>query len=157
VTLGGAVYAGALAVPAAAFLAPPDAGGARARWVRVGRLADLPAGRPVRLVVVGDQRDAFTVGKDERLGAVWAVREGEGVRVLSAACPHLGCAVELAPEAKGFACPCHSSAFDLAGKPLAGPSPRALDPLVARVVDGFVEVDFRRFRTGVAERREVAG
>jgi hypothetical protein len=29
-----------------------------------------------------------------------------------------------------------------------------MDPLETRVVEGYVEVDFRRFRIGVTERKE---
>jgi quinol---cytochrome c reductase iron-sulfur subunit, bacillus type len=156
VTLGGLAYAGALAVPAAAFVAGPgEAGSGTARWIRVGRLADLPPGAPQRLQVVGDERDAFTVSRDERLGSVWVTREGDGARALSATCPHLGCAVDLRADKQGFGCPCHTSQFGLGGEVKSGPSPRGMDPLAARVVDGWVEVDFRRFRQGVADRREV--
>jgi menaquinol-cytochrome c reductase iron-sulfur subunit len=155
-TASGLAYAGAIAVPAARFLAstgPAEAGGAR--WIRIGRLAELPSEVPRRMQVVGDEHDAFTVTRDERLGSVWVRREGEGVRALSATCPHLGCAVDLDADRKSFGCPCHTSTFALAGEVLAGPSPRGMDPLATRVVDGFVEVDFRHFRQGVTDREEV--
>jgi cytochrome b6-f complex iron-sulfur subunit/menaquinol-cytochrome c reductase iron-sulfur subunit len=157
VTLGSLAYAGAIAAPAAGFLAPAGGdGGGHARWIRVGRLADLPAAEPRRLAVTGERRDAFTRALGELLGAVWLVREGDAVRAWSAACPHLGCSIDLAPGG-GFACPCHTSRFGAAGEVVSGPSPRAMDPLAARVVDGFVEVDFRRFREGGAERVEARG
>ena len=155
---GGLAWAGALAVPAARFLIPAAGnGGGRARWIRVARLADLPPGEPRRLAVTGSVRDAFSVSADERLGSVWVAREGERVRAFSAACPHLGCTVDARPGAPGFTCPCHASRFGAGGEVLAGPSPRGLDPLATRVVDGFVEVDFRRFRAGGAERVEASG
>ncbi len=157
VTVGGALYGAALVVPVSAFLAatgPPSGGGAR--WIRVGRLDALPEGEPRRVEIVADQRDAFTITRDERLGAVWVVRAGDVVRALSATCPHLGCAVDLADDKKGFACPCHASKFSPAGDVESGPSPRAMDPLAARVVDGFVEIDFRKFRQGVSAREETA-
>jgi menaquinol-cytochrome c reductase iron-sulfur subunit len=157
VTASGLAYAGAIAVPAVSFLAstgPAEAGGAR--WIRIGRLAELPLDVPRRMQVVGDERDAFTVTRDELLGSVWVRREGDGVRALSATCPHLGCAVDLDADQKSFGCPCHTSRFALAGEALAGPSPRGMDPLATRVVDGFVEVDFRHFRQGVTDREEVS-
>lgn len=159
VMIGGLACAGAILVPAARFLAAPASGGegGRARWIRVAKLADLPQGEPKRLQVIGDERDAFTLVKDQALGSVWVIREGEQVRALSAVCPHLGCAIDLGGDRKSFSCPCHTSRFALSGAAEAGPSPRGMDPLSARVQDGWVEVDFRRFRQGIADREEVAG
>jgi cytochrome b6-f complex iron-sulfur subunit/menaquinol-cytochrome c reductase iron-sulfur subunit len=160
---GGLAWAGAIGVPAARFLVPeggPEGG--RERWIRVARLADLPPREPRRLAVVGDLRDAFSVAAGERLGSVWVVREGDRGWAFSAACPHLGCTVEARkvagdPPSWEFSCPCHASRFRADGQVLEGPSPRALDPLAVRVVDGFVEVDFRRFRPGGADRVEASG
>lgn len=159
VALGSLAYAGALAVPAASYIASVgDTGGkGRARWMRVGRLADLPAGEPRRLQLIGDERDAFTITRDQMLGSVWVMREGNNVRALSSTCPHLGCSIDLNSDKKSFGCPCHASRFGITGTTEAGPSPRGMDPLEARVVDGWVEVDFRRFRQGTTEREEMGG
>ncbi|WP_234023336.1 ubiquinol-cytochrome c reductase iron-sulfur subunit [Sorangium cellulosum] len=161
VAIGGLAYAGALAVPAATFLAGPagaaGSAGGRERWVRVGRLADIPPGEPRRLQVIGDERDAFTVAKQQLLGSVWVLREGEKVRALSATCPHLGCAIDVNEDKKSFNCPCHASRFSLTGVAETGPSPRPMDPLAARVVDGWVEIDFRRYREGTAALEEISG
>lgn len=162
VAIGGLAYAGALAAPAASFLTGPAAGaagaaGGRERWVRVGKLDELPPGEPRRLKVIGEERDAFTVAKDQMLGAIWVIREDEKVRAMSASCPHLGCGIELNDDKKSFNCPCHASRFALSGAPETGPSPRAMDALATRVVDGWLEVDFRRYRDGTAELQEIAG
>jgi cytochrome b6-f complex iron-sulfur subunit/menaquinol-cytochrome c reductase iron-sulfur subunit len=160
VTLGSLAYVGSLVAPAARFIAGPGSAAGptgRARWIRLGRLDDLPQGEPRRLLVVGDERDAFTLVRDQMLGSVWVVREGDKVRAMSATCPHLGCAVDLGEDKKSFGCPCHTSRFALSGAAEAGPSPRGMDALETRVQDGWVEVDFRRFRQGVAEREEVGG
>ncbi|MRG97623.1 Rieske 2Fe-2S domain-containing protein [Polyangium spumosum] len=154
--LGGAAYAGAIVVPAVKMLAPSSEGGAgAARWMRVCRLADLTEGEPRRVVVVGDERDAYTVTRDQLLGSIWLTKKGEGVTALSAVCPHLGCSIDLNADKKSFFCPCHTSRFSLAGAAEAGPSPRDMDPLTVRVVEGNVEVDFKLFRQGIAERKEV--
>jgi menaquinol-cytochrome c reductase iron-sulfur subunit len=156
VTLGTVAYAGALAAPAAAFLAGAAGGsGGGQRWLRVAALADLPNGQPHRVKVVGNERDAFTVTRDELLGSVWLIREGDRVRALSATCPHLGCAVDLSADRKSFGCPCHTSRFGLSGDAEAGPSPRGMDPLTVRIRDGVVEIDFRRYRQGITERKEL--
>jgi hypothetical protein len=48
--------------------------------------------------------------------------------------------------------PAHDSTFDGDGRRLAGPSPRDLDSLDTRVEDGFVLVDYRRFRQGTPDK-----
>ena len=90
---------------------------------------------------------------------MWLVRSGDQVRAFSAACPHLGCTVDLAPGGQQFFCPCHSSSFDLDGKKSPGKpnkSLRGLDALPVRVSAArSVEVQFVRFLAGGAEPREV--
>lgn len=164
VAAGALAYAGALCVPALGFLnstgGKSEGGAGKAlRWVRVGRLADLPKnGEPRRMTVIDDERDAFTVTRDQLLGAVWLVREGEKVRAMSSVCPHLGCAIDVNPDKKSFNCPCHASRFSLAGVPEAGPSPRDMDALETRIVDNtWIEVAFKRFKQGKKEREEVLG
>ena len=161
VAAGSAVYAGALAVPALRYLGstgPEGAsgGGGKERWMRVAPLNSLPEKTPTRVKVSGDERDAFTITRNKTLGSVWLQRSGDKVTAMSAECPHLGCAIDLGGDGKSFGCPCHTSRFSLEGKAESGPSPRAMDDLAARVKDGWVEVDFRRFRQGAAEKVEVA-
>ena len=40
------------------------------------------------------------------------------------------------------------------GKRKSGPAPRDLDTLATRIEEGFVAVDFRRFRIGIPEKVE---
>jgi Rieske Fe-S protein len=123
------------------------------------KLDQLKEGEPRRVAIVDDRKDAWTVERNVELGSVWLVRHGEKVVAFSAVCPHLGCSVNVLPAsegkpASGFQCPCHTSAFDPAGKRTSGPSPRDLDALETKIEDGHVAVDFRRFRIGVAEKVE---
>jgi len=151
-----AVYAGALIVPAARMLAPATNGATtNARWIRVGRLADVKPDEPKRVVVIADERDAYTITRDQLLGSLWLVRKGDQVTALSAVCPHLGCSIDINADKQSYACPCHVSKFSLAGDALSGPSPRAMDSLEVRIVDGFVEVDFRRFRQGTPAKEQI--
>jgi menaquinol-cytochrome c reductase iron-sulfur subunit len=155
---GSAVFACALAAPAVVFVQAPvhsEGSGSRGLWVKTLRLDALVDGEPRKVSVVADHRDAWTLTKNVELGAVWLIRQGDKVVALSSTCPHLGCAVNLATEGKGFACPCHTSMFDSSGHRTSGPSPRDMDALEARVEAGMVMVDFRRYRMGVAERVEV--
>lgn len=156
VVVGGCAIAAATAIPAAAFVAAPiGTKGAAGRWVRTLRLDQLADGEPKRVAIVDDRRDAWTLERGVELGSVWLVKHGDKVTAFSSVCPHLGCSVNVAPGAgAGFACPCHTSAFEPDGKRRSGPSPRDLDALATRIEDGFVAVDFRRFRIGVAEKVE---
>ncbi len=155
VVLGSCAIAAATAVPAAAFVsAPLDSKGAAGRWVRTLRLDQLVDGAPKRVAIIDDRRDAWTVERNVELGSVWVVKRGDKVTAFSAVCPHLGCSVNVAEKNTGFACPCHTSAFDGDGKRKSGPAPRDLDVLATRIEEGFVAVDFRRFRIGIPAKVE---
>lgn len=150
------------AIPAAAFVAAPagSAGGSGLRFT-VGNVADLKAGVPKKVAVVGDEVDAWTRAKNRKLGAVWLLRTGEReVRALNVTCPHLGCAIDVVTGADGkatsFTCPCHDSSFKLGGERETGPSPRDMDPLPVEIgKDGEVVVTFKRFRIGTEAREEI--
>jgi nitrite reductase/ring-hydroxylating ferredoxin subunit len=146
-------------VPAAAMVAAaasaPHLPGRRAGgddgWRTVARWDELAVDTPLQAHVMGAEVDAWSVTPDRRLGTVWLLRSGDGtdtLRALSAVCPHLGCLVER--HEGGFVCPCHVSDFGPGGAALRGPSPRAMDPIESRVVDGRVEVKWARYRLGTA-------
>ena len=149
-----ALCASALAPPIAYVVAKRGGAGGQ-KWVKTVRLDQLPEGRPRKVQIVSDVRDAWKLEKDADLGAVWLTRNGNEVTALSVVCPHLGCSIAATDDHKGFACPCHDSSFAIDGKRENGPSPRDMDPLETRVTDGVVEVDFRRYRQGTPDRIEV--
>jgi Rieske Fe-S protein len=154
--VGGAAACGAIAVPGAAMIASAakTAGDGAARWLRAMRLDALEEGVPKRVAMIADARDAWTIERSKELGAVWLVRRGDAVECFSATCPHLGCTIGH-DDTSGFFCPCHESAFAPDGTRITGPSPRGLDRLKTRVVDGSVEVDFHKYRQGTPERIEI--
>jgi menaquinol-cytochrome c reductase iron-sulfur subunit len=155
---GGALGCGALAVPTVRFVtAPVRAGGVVGRWIKTVKLDSLPDGQPRRVALVDDHRDAWTMEKQVQLGAAWLVRQGDAVRAWSVTCPHLGCSIDRKEDGAGFNCPCHDSSFGTDGKRLDGPSPRDMDSLATRVEDGWVLVEFQRFRQGSAEKAAVGG
>ncbi|CAN5774417.1 hypothetical protein BH09MYX1_BH09MYX1_35310 [soil metagenome] len=145
-----------LAPPLAYVVARPPGAGGSERWVRTILLAELAPGTPRRVAIIADRHAAWTTERAVELGSVWITRRGDDVVVLSASCPHLGCTIGAAGDGTGFVCPCHDSSFSVDGKRDHGPSPRDMDPLAARVVDGFVEVSFKEFRPGTEERVEIA-
>jgi cytochrome b6-f complex iron-sulfur subunit/menaquinol-cytochrome c reductase iron-sulfur subunit len=156
IVLGSAALGCAVAAPAAIFLAAPivRGGGGTERWVRTVRLDTLHEGEPRKVSIVADQHDAWTVARDVDLGAVWLVRRGDEVHALSAVCPHLGCSINANPDGS-FACPCHTSTFAADGAKAGGPTPRGMDPMATKIEDGFVAVDFRKFRIGTPEREAI--
>ncbi len=153
---GGVGLGGAAAIPAARFALAPlldDTGGGKERWVRAIRLDRLHPDEPARVALVAEERDAF-VTETKELGSVWLVRRGADVFCVSVVCPHLGCSVTSKPQGT-FYCPCHDSTFSKDGKCEKGPSPRPLDTLATKIVDGWVLVDFKKFRMATAEKVEV--
>lgn len=163
--IGTCALAAAVGGPAVALaLAPLQAKSAGGRWVRTSlKLDQLKEGEARRIPIIDDRHDAWTIERSVQLGSVWIVRRGDKAVCFSAVCPHLGCSVnvvnagdkaEKGEKGEGFACPCHTSAFDAAGKRTSGPSPRDLDALETKIEDGFVVVDFRRFRIGIEKKVE---
>lgn len=154
-----AIAAGAAGPAAALVLAPLRAAPSSGRWVPTLRRDQLREGQPKRVAVVADRRDAWTLERGVELGSVWLVRRGDEVLAFSAVCPHLGCSVNAVVDregkgARGFSCPCHTSAFDLDGSRQSGPAPRGMDRLATKIEDEVVVVDFRRFRIGIEEKVE---
>jgi cytochrome b6-f complex iron-sulfur subunit/menaquinol-cytochrome c reductase iron-sulfur subunit len=154
---GSLAFGGALVAPAAIFVAAPVKvhGGNAARWVKTVRLDSLSTKEPKKIAIVSEEHDAWTVSRDVELGAVWLLRDGDKVKAFSVVCPHLGCSINADPGGTGFSCPCHTSAFNADGTKKGGPTPRGMDALETRVEDGFVHVDFRRFRIGIENREEI--
>jgi cytochrome b6-f complex iron-sulfur subunit/menaquinol-cytochrome c reductase iron-sulfur subunit len=156
---GSAIFGVGVGAPAVRLALAPALGNTKSegKWIRVGRLSDLKDGEPKRVPVISEVVDAWTKYNRENLGAVWLIKNRDEVHAFSVTCPHLGCGIEKAPN--GFGCPCHTSAFDPAGKRVSGPSPRDMDPLEARVIgdgaDRAVEVRFKKYRQGVPEREEI--
>jgi len=103
-------------------------------WTGIGSLAELPDGRPTRRFA-GET-------------AVFVLREGSGVTVLSDRCPHAA-----APLHEGevigtdgerrIVCPWHGSEFRLDGCVLHGPATAPVPRFDTRVVDGEVQAKVR--------------
>jgi len=84
-------------------------------------------GKPLRVTAVGAREDAWLRLDKVTLGSLWLVRTVEDgpIKAFSTVCPHLGCGIDFDDKASKFNCPCHASAFDLDGRCLMGPAPRA--------------------------------
>jgi len=56
------------------------------------------------------------------------IRTPDGtVRAFNAICTHLDCTVGFRPEESDIFCPCHNGVYDLSGRVVSGPPPRALE------------------------------
>lgn len=80
-----------------------------------------------------------------------------GFLALSSKCTHLGCSVPWNEEEKKFICPCHASQFDMTGKVLSSPAPRALDIYKIKIVNMNIIVDISRIikRAGFAKEQVI--
>lgn len=164
--LGGLVKL-ALAVPAVAFLASPlrrkGASGGDDAFETLTSLSQLSVGVPRSFAIIRDRVDAWVRYPREPAGSVWLIRLPAGskpeVAAFTAECPHLGCAINLTEDGKSFLCPCHSSSFDLEGKPQNPIPPRPMDRLDVELSgdpDPKVRVRFQRFRPLAEERIPLA-
>jgi Rieske Fe-S protein len=138
---GGLAALGAgLATVLGAFALRPPAGARRTRWVKAATLAELQTDRPfTALVSVSRQQGWYRERAPEAVLLTW---DGEStVRAFSATCTHLGCRVSWNRDAKTFRCPCHGGVYDANGRVVAGPPPRPLATIDARIdKDGGVLV-----------------
>lgn len=87
-----------------------------------------PGAAPKAVRVKYQQRDGWRITERETLVYVLN-NEEQGLRVLSAACPHAGCFVEYQRKEEQFACPCHRATFSAEGKVQSGPPPSDLPVL----------------------------
>ncbi len=62
-------------------------------------------------------------------------KDGE-YHAMSAICTHLGCTVQWKPDEELVWCACHNARYDIDGKIISGPQPRALAPYNLSVQDG---------------------
>jgi quinol---cytochrome c reductase iron-sulfur subunit, bacillus type len=149
-----------LAVPAISYIWSPlrrhgatDA--SEEGFADAGVIADLPIGQ-WRLVTIEVVRRDGWQQKARTPHAVWVRRTEAGVTtVLSPICPHLGCQIEWHPGRTEFVCPCHKGVFTSNGQLVSGPPPRGMDELPSKKQAGRLRVQWRDFKSGVAERESV--
>lgn len=141
----------AVTVPLAGFGILPVLRKKEPGWSDAGSVKELAADVPQERRFDQMVKNGWQEDKVER--AVWLVRKKDGsVVAFAPACPHLGCGYRWFPAEKRFKCPCHVSVFDIDGKVLAGPAPRPLDALEAKVEDGRVFVRFQIFQVGTSTK-----
>ena len=112
-------------------------------FVRSGKTAAAGQGPSIRRMRVGAVDD-FKAGSVTPYpqGKFYLVRLADGgFLALSRQCTHLGCTVPWVAAENQFVCPCHASAFDIAGSVISPPAPRALDIYAVTIENEMVIVD----------------
>jgi menaquinol-cytochrome c reductase iron-sulfur subunit len=142
-----------LAVPVLRYvLYPLYAKSSKSIWTPIGEMDDFsdlsqPILKPLALKQVDGWREV------DSSQSVYVTKGPHGnLEVLSSICPHLGCTVGWREKQDDFFCPCHGSIFDSDGKRVSGPTPRGLDTLPHKVMDGKLLVKFEYFRENVSNQ-----
>ncbi len=121
-----AVIGAAFSIPAALYLLFPPKVKKQGEWVEAADLGKLHEKTPEEVVFQRIRTDGWKVTSEK--ATAWVVKAADNQAVAFAPqCTHLGCAYHWDDANKNFLCPCHTSTFDIEGKVLSGPAPRALD------------------------------
>lgn len=111
-------------------------------FLRPGKSKAMPDGNDT--ITVGGPVDKFARNSVTAFvrGRFYLVRlEDGGFLALSSQCTHLGCSLPWVAKENRFVCPCHASAFDIAGNVISAPAPRALDTFKVFIENNVVKVD----------------
>jgi len=147
----GAFITAAIAVPLGGFGILPVLRKKAPGWSDAGTAADLMTNEPQERRFFQTVKNGWQEERAER--TVWLVKKTDGsVTAFSPNCPHLGCGYRWFSQDRQFKCPCHASLFDIDGKVIAGPSPRALDSLSTKIEGGKVLVTFEIFQVGTTKK-----
>ncbi len=144
--IGGLITA-MIGIPTVAYLVDPALRvTAKDGWVPIGKLENIPVGKPTpfsftRVQVNGWERTATSRGG-------FVLRNSEDPKdmlILNSRCTHLACSVNWSENDQVYLCPCHDGKFARDGKVLAGPPPRPLDRYSEfRVTDaGVLEIFYK--------------
>jgi menaquinol-cytochrome c reductase iron-sulfur subunit len=139
----------------AAFLDPLRRHRGEGKWFRVGTVDSLEPGIPRRVTIVDSRDDAWTHHANEPIGAIFLVLEPDTKKVVAfnTTCPHAGCSIGFQADKECFLCPCHTSAFNLAGEPISPVPPRGMDSLDHKIENGNeIWVKYQEFITGKPEK-----
>jgi menaquinol-cytochrome c reductase iron-sulfur subunit len=149
-SIGAAGMGAILAVPVLRYaLYPLYAKSNKNAWSPVGEVNSFsnssePVLKPLALKQLDGWREVDTSQ------TVYVIKSAQGeLGVLSSVCPHMGCTIAWHAGEHEFYCPCHGSVFTPDGKHVSGPSPRDMDPLPHKIVDGKLLVNFEYFRENV--------
>lgn len=147
----GAFITAVIAVPIVGYVVSPAFATKENQWVQVGALNDFKVGEPKSVEFTLFRKDGWVEVTDKK--TIWVVRQNEkDFSLFNPRCTHLGCAFNWDTQKKQFLCPCHSGIFDLTGKVVGGPPPRALDSLEYKIEGNQLSCIFRDFHLGVVDK-----
>jgi len=107
--------------PALSFLKPPKLATPNVNSVKVGSASEFAANSS-RIIKFGRK-------------PVILVKTAEGNFIaLAATCTHLDCIVQYKEDTKQIWCACHNGIYDLKGRNVSGPPPRALENYSVKVI-----------------------
>jgi len=107
--------------PALSFLKPPKSAEPKVSSIKAGLASEFLPGSS-KIIKFGRKPVILIKTEDEKFLA------------LSATCTHLDCIVQYKNDTKQIWCACHNGIYDLTGRNVSGPPPRALDKFVVKVV-----------------------
>jgi len=108
--------------PALSFLKPPKSAKPKVNSVKAGVASEFPL-------------NSSKIVKFGRIPVI-LVKSDEGKFIaLSATCTHLDCIVQYKKDTKQVWCACHNGIYDLRGRNVSGPPPRALDNYDVKVIN----------------------
>lgn len=143
-----------LGIPVIGYVISPALKRRERPWVDVGAVADLAVGKPTQLEYQETIQDGWLSARVQK--GVWVVKqEGNHLTCFAPLCTHLGCGFDWDEAAGAFQCPCHGSVFDKDGRVKAGPAPRPLDVLPAKVENGRLHVQYKEFKAGLSQKIEI--
>jgi len=108
--------------PVLSFLKPPKSAKPKVNSVKAGVASEFPL-------------NSSKIVKFGRIPVI-LVKSDEGKFIaLSATCTHLDCIVQYKKDTKQVWCACHNGIYDLRGRNVSGPPPRALDNYDVKVIN----------------------
>lgn len=133
----GSLIAGAVGLPAVAYVVGPALKKTADEWVRLGAISKVELGTPTLFKTVIERQTGWITDQQE-ISAYVLTGDGQTYAAMSNVCTHLGCRVRWLPEQEKFFCPCHNGVFDKDGSVVSGPPPRALDQFETKVESGVL-------------------
>ncbi len=108
--------------PALSFLMPPKSNKPKVNSVKAGMASEFPS-------------NSSKIVKFGRIPVLLVKSEDGNFIALSGTCTHLDCIVQYKEDTKQVWCACHNGIYDLKGRNVSGPPPRALDNYIVKVVN----------------------
>jgi len=135
----GGVIAGAIGIPAVAYITGPARKKQGEEWITLGSVTKVELNTPTLFKTTITTQTGW-INAEEEISAFVLTENGQVFTVMSNVCTHLGCRVRWIPEQEGFFCPCHNAVFAKDGSVVAGPPPRPLDRFENKVEDGILYI-----------------